>query len=86
MHLPWTWLALGGVFAVLAAVSAGRALGQFVRVMMRVAIGFAVVSIADTYLARFGFSAAANPITGAIVGFLGVPGFVLVAMSGRILG
>lgn len=86
MHLPWAYLALGAIFLVLALSMAGNATRTLMHAALRMAIGFAVVMLADRMLGAFGFNVAANPLTGAVVGFLGIPGFLLLAVSGRILG
>ncbi|MHB1612020.1 MAG: pro-sigmaK processing inhibitor BofA family protein [Sulfobacillus sp.] len=73
---------LAGVFGVLMLYLLGRMVGSPLRWIARNAINVAVAVIVlwawDRLMGFTGFYIGVNPVTAAVVGLLGVPGFLLV--------
>lgn len=85
MHLPafWPWIAVGLVLVGLRLVGIpGR---QLVIWGLKFVAGAAVLWVVDVLAAPAGVQLGVNPISSAAVGFLGVPGILMVAGSRFIL-
>jgi inhibitor of the pro-sigma K processing machinery len=78
-HVPMSWLLGAGALAAVLVVSrlTGLGLGGVVGVALRLLGGGVVLGLVDLVGARLHFTLAINPVSAALVGFLGVPGLLL---------
>lgn len=80
-HVPMSWVIGGGVLVavVLAARLFGLGPGGVLTVALRLLGGALALALVDLVGAHAHFALAINPASAAIVGFLGVPGLLLLA-------
>lgn len=73
------WLILCGSALLLFLIwrLSPDAMELLVRLGLRVVIGGAVIYAVDIFGRRFGIVIGVNPVTSAVVGFLGIPGAAL---------
>gem|GEM_PF-2733382 len=80
MHLSlpvfWPWVAIAALFIFLAVIGLpGRAISSLV---LRLVLGGAAIVVVDLLVKGQGsFDLGLNPLTAAVVGYMGVPGLLL---------